>query len=82
MVDDDMDDEFVEYDAGMGSGVAKCPECGAKVPHSVLLDEEAECPNCGEKISLDADGADYEDEDDDDDDDDDRDGDEEDGDEE
>jgi len=57
MPGDDLDD-FVEYDVGMGGGVVKCPMCGAKVPYSVLIDDEADCPNCGHKIRIDGNGGD------------------------
>ena len=43
-------DEFIEFDATMGSDVAKCPNCGATVSSSLMFDEEVECPTCGEKF--------------------------------
>ena len=32
--------------------VHECPHCGAKVPYSVLLDDEVECPECGKKFKV------------------------------
>jgi DNA-directed RNA polymerase subunit RPC12/RpoP len=62
---DDMDDDFLEYDVGMGGGAVECPSCGAKVPYSVLLDEEGVCPKCGKKIDIDDNSGDDEEDDDD-----------------
>jgi len=44
-------DDFVEFDAMMGSDVVKCPHCGASVARSLLFDDEVACPECGKKIS-------------------------------
>jgi DNA-directed RNA polymerase subunit RPC12/RpoP len=52
MASGDMLDEFLEYDVGIGGGAAECPACGAKVPYSVLLDDEVECPKCGKKFRV------------------------------
>jgi len=48
----DLFDEFLEYDVGMGGGKAVCPNCGEKVPYSVLIDDEIECPKCGKKFRI------------------------------
>jgi DNA-directed RNA polymerase subunit RPC12/RpoP len=57
MAGGDKFDEFLEYDVGMGGGVVECPACGAKVPYSVLIDDEAVCPKCGNKIRIDGNGS-------------------------
>ncbi len=43
-------DEFVEFDATMGSDVVKCQHCGALVAKSLIFDDEVTCPECGEEI--------------------------------
>ena len=43
-------DEFIEYDATMGSDVVKCPYCGASISKSLLFDDEVECPECGKRF--------------------------------
>ena len=48
-MDDDLFNEFMEYDS-MGADVVKCPHCGADVPCSLFFDDEAECPECGKKF--------------------------------
>ncbi|MDD5644671.1 MAG: hypothetical protein PHO00_04410 [bacterium] len=53
MGDDENDDlmgDFLEYDIGMGSNIITCPDCGAEIPVSLLLDDEVECLSCGRKI--------------------------------
>lgn len=47
-------DEFIEFDATIGSDVVKCPHCGADVPCSLIFDDEIECPKCGKKLTKDA----------------------------
>ena len=54
---DDMDDDFMEYGAGIRGGMVECPACGAKVPYGVLVDDEGVCPKCGNKIDIDEDDA-------------------------
>lgn len=46
---DELDD-FVEFDATMGSDAIECPHCGALVPRSLFTDDVVECPKCGELI--------------------------------
>lgn len=46
----DLFNEFIEFDVIMGSDVVKCPNCGASVARSLILDDEVECPECGEEI--------------------------------
>lgn len=41
-------DEFIEFDATMGSDVAKCPNCGAKISRSILFDGKVKCSACDE----------------------------------
>jgi DNA-directed RNA polymerase subunit RPC12/RpoP len=41
-------DEFIEFDATMGSDVAKCPHCGAKISRSILFDDKVKCTDCDE----------------------------------
>ncbi|MCK9554424.1 hypothetical protein M0R36_01190 [bacterium] len=48
--DDDLLDDFLEYDVGMGSDSMKCPDCGEEIPSSLFLDDEVECPSCGRRI--------------------------------
>ena len=43
-------DEFIEFDAIMGSDAVKCPHCGAVVGKSLLFDDEATCPECGKTV--------------------------------
>lgn len=47
---DDLFDEFLEYDVGMGGETVKCPNCGADVPCSLFFDNEVECSECGKKF--------------------------------
>ncbi len=47
---DDLMDDFLEYDIGMGSDTVTCPDCGEKISASLFLDDEVECPSCGRKI--------------------------------
>lgn len=47
-------DEFIEFDATIGSDVVKCPHCGADVPCSLIFDDEIEYPKCGKKFTKDA----------------------------
>ncbi|MCD6134682.1 MAG: hypothetical protein J7J25_04150 [Candidatus Omnitrophica bacterium] len=47
MEDDDLFDEFLEYDLSLGADMVKCPYCGAQVNCSLLADEEIHCPVCG-----------------------------------
>lgn len=39
-------DEFIEFDATMGSNPVKCPKCGKTISSSLLFDDEIECPDC------------------------------------
>jgi DNA-directed RNA polymerase subunit RPC12/RpoP len=39
-------DDFIEFDATMGSDLAKCPNCGAKIPRSIIFDDKVKCPDC------------------------------------
>ena len=47
---DDLFDEFLEFDLTMGADVVKCPHCGAEVSKSLFFDDEVECPECGKII--------------------------------
>jgi DNA-directed RNA polymerase subunit RPC12/RpoP len=46
---DDLDD-FLEYDATLGSDVAECPKCGKKIGVSLVCDSTIECPDCGHRF--------------------------------
>ncbi|MBN2190539.1 MAG: transposase [Candidatus Aureabacteria bacterium] len=47
---DDLMNDFLEYDAGMGSDSVICPDCGEEIPESLFFDDEVECPACGRRI--------------------------------
>lgn len=49
----DLFDEFLEYDFSMDPDIVKCPYCGADVPCSLFIDDEAECPECGKHFTKD-----------------------------
>lgn len=44
-------DDFIEFDATMGSDVVQCPKCGETISSSLLFDDEIECPKCGHTFS-------------------------------
>lgn len=49
-MDDDLFDEFIEYDIMMGADVIICPHCSAEVLGSLFFDDQAQCPKCGKLV--------------------------------
>jgi hypothetical protein len=49
-MDDDLFDEFLEYDSIMGADITVCPYCSADIAQSLFFDDQAQCPKCGRLI--------------------------------
>ena len=47
-MDDDILDEFMEFDFVIGQDNEKCPYCGADIIYSLLFFDVVTCPHCGE----------------------------------
>ncbi|MBU1043577.1 MAG: hypothetical protein KJ915_04165 [Candidatus Omnitrophica bacterium] len=49
-MDDDLFDEFLEYDVLMGGDIISCPYCSEEVACSLFFEDQAQCPKCGKLI--------------------------------
>ena len=49
-MDDELFDEFLEYDVIMGLDTIACPHCSTEVSCDLFFDDQAQCPKCGKLV--------------------------------